>query len=638
MSDPASRLPARPSLEQLRKQAKDLLHLVRAGDTAAVQRIRAVIPTVGTTGSPAEAILADAQFVVAREYGFENWAALTQYVDAVSPAARGPTTRQLIRPVEMERSLTLRLPDGGSAPADTVWSMFTATLDGDVPRVKTLVERHPGLARYEQNYTPPIHFAVREGHTELVRFLLDCGADPAAYKSYPFQESLLTFAEDRGHTEVARVLREHLARRFAVADGTSAIIAAARAGDLAGVRSELARNPELARAANENGETALHHAANGGHVDVVLALLEAGAQVDAVSGDGSRPVHCALEPRGRVSVARERRMTVADTLLAHGARYTIYVAAVRGDSEFVRNALNRDSSLANFEDTCHRRPLSAAASRNDLEMVRLLLSHGADPNLPEEGAPRGHALWTAVYHDRREMARLLVEHGADPNAMVESSGTPMMHARKVPELFQLLVAHGGDEKPGDEQRLERLIDDGDLAEVERLLQRRPDLIRNQHAFWSEGILTGPASKPNREMADLLLRLGARVPTVTKWGPYYYFKHYEMAEYLLKRGMDANHMNWHRFTVLHHVSAEGDVAKARLLLDHGAAIDAIDEEYQSTPLGVAARWGRREVAALLLARGADPNASGAGWSTPLAWARKKGHADIETALRDAGATT
>ena len=637
MTDPASRLPARPSLEQLRKQAKDLLHLVRGGDATAVQRVRAVISTVGTTDALTEVILADAQFVVAREYGFENWAALTQYVDAANPATHGPTTRQLIRPVEMEPSLTLRLPDGGSAPADTVWSMFTAALDGDLPRVKALVARHPGLARYEQNYTPPIHFAVREGHTDLVRFLLDHGADPAGYKSYPFQEPLLMFAEDRGHADVARVLREHLARRFAVGDGTSALIAAARGGDPAGVRAELERNPELARASNENGETALHHAANNGHVDVALALLEAGARVDAVSGDGSRPIHCALEPRGRVSVERARRAAVADALLAHGALYTIYTAAVRGDSHFVRDALIRDSSLANFEDTCHRRPLSAAASRNDLEMVTLLLNHGADPNLPEEGAPRGRALWIAVYHDRREMARLLVEHGADPNAMVESSGTPMMAARKIPELFQLLLAHGGDDQPGDEQRLERLIEDGDLVEVERLLQRRPDLIRNPHAFWGEGILTDSASRSNRAMADLLLRLGARVPTVTKWGPYYYFKHYEMAAYLLERGMDANHMNWHRFTVLHHVSAEGDVAKARLLLDHGAAIDAIDEEYRSTPLGIAARWGRLDVVTLLLARGANPDASGAPWSTPLAWARRKGHVDV-AAYVGSGATS
>ena len=58
----------------------------------------------------------------------------------------------------------------------------------------------------EYNYTPPLHFAVREGHRSIAALLLDLGADPA-YKPYPFSETLLTFAEDRGHQEVAALLR-----------------------------------------------------------------------------------------------------------------------------------------------------------------------------------------------------------------------------------------------------------------------------------------------------------------------------------------------------------------------------------------------------------------------------------------------
>ena len=102
------------------------------------------------------------------------------------------------------------------------------------------------------------------------------------------------------------------------------------------------------------------------------------------------------------------------------------------------------------------------------------------------------------------------------------------------------------------------------------------------------------------------------------------------------GMNPNHMNWRRFTLLHDMAFDGDVRKARLLLDHGADINAIDDEYQSTPLGYAAHFCRREVVRFLLERGADPNKSGAPWATPLAWAERRGHAEVAQILRGHGA--
>ena len=92
------------------------------------------------------------------------------------------------------------------------------------------------------------------------------------------------------------------------------------------------------------------------------------------------------------------------------------------------------------------------------------------------------------------------------------------------------------------------------------------------------------------------------------------------------------------TLLHDMAFDGDVRKASLLLDHGADINAIDDEYQSTPLGYAAHFGRRELVTLLLERGADPKKSGAPWATPMAWARKRGHAEFESDFRQADAQT
>lgn len=86
MSDSTFRLPARPSLEQLRKQAKELLKDYRAGNEAAVKRLNTVVTRLADQTQTKEVALADAQFVLAREYGFENWAKLAQHVEASSPS------------------------------------------------------------------------------------------------------------------------------------------------------------------------------------------------------------------------------------------------------------------------------------------------------------------------------------------------------------------------------------------------------------------------------------------------------------------------------------------------------------------------------------------------------------------------
>ena len=76
-------LPAAPSLEQLRNQAKDLVRAHRAGDAAARSRVATHHPR------PAEPLkLSGAQLVVAREHGFPSWPRLRAYVDRL--AAHGP--------------------------------------------------------------------------------------------------------------------------------------------------------------------------------------------------------------------------------------------------------------------------------------------------------------------------------------------------------------------------------------------------------------------------------------------------------------------------------------------------------------------------------------------------------------------
>ena len=110
-----------------------------------------------------------------------------------------------------------------------------------------------------------------------------------------------------------------------------------------------------------------------------------------------------------------------------------------------------------------------------------------------------------------------------------------------------------------------------------------------------------AKENDRRMVELLMSYGAKVPEVLKWAQFYYFEKYEMAVFLLENAMSPNVMSWHRVSLLHDMAQKGNIEKAKLLLNHGADINAIDEEYQSTPLGMAARWGHGEMVDLLIRR-------------------------------------
>jgi len=112
----------------------------------------------------------------------------------------------MIRPYELTLDLAVDLGGGASCRTGQLWDGLMASRDGDLKTLKRLVDSQPALIYGQYNYTPPIHFAVREGHVELVRYLLDNGAHDPTYKTYPFGESLQTVAADRGFEEIVELL------------------------------------------------------------------------------------------------------------------------------------------------------------------------------------------------------------------------------------------------------------------------------------------------------------------------------------------------------------------------------------------------------------------------------------------------
>jgi ankyrin repeat protein len=117
------------------------------------------------------------------------------------------------------------------------------------------------------------------------------------------------------------------------------------------------------------------------------------------------------------------------SLLAQGASYTISVAAAVGDQERVEQLLRKDASLAKRLDSARVSALSYAAREGHTHIVRMLLAYGADPNIPEEGAPEGRALFEACCANH--FGSPSYYPGANPNAgldrQVLSDGGTVYH-------------------------------------------------------------------------------------------------------------------------------------------------------------------------------------------------------------------
>ena len=490
-----------------------------------------------------------------------------------------------------------------------------------------MLQKDPTLVRAEFWYTPPLHFAVREGHVDAARLLLDAGAD-VFHRSLYAQEPLLQMALDRGHDEVANLLRDELKLRASSSGSRHAIHDTAAAGDAEAVETLLAKDPDLANLGDHLGRRPLHYAVEAGQADLVNLLIDRGADVDAsgfssddrLGGTGFRPVVLALwhhpywQQRNDYAICRQ--------LLGRGARYSITVAAALGDEERVRELLASDSDLANDQETGGKRPLSAASERNHVDIVRHLLDAGADPNLDDgTNCPKGYALWAAAHHGHFEVAKMLLEAGADPNADVESSGTPTSTPNA--EMRALLYQHGG------RMPLAMHFHEGNIDTIAALLDAKPEIFDDMRA--TEGF-TLAVSAGHESLVRLMLARGLRLPASVTYCQTYLWRSRDLARMLLDHGMDPNLPNWQQVRPLHYMAEKGDTETARLFLGYGADPNAIDEEYRTTPLGWAARRGQAEFIRFALANGFDPALPATpAWSKPLAWARRRGHDEVTALL-------
>jgi hypothetical protein len=175
---PTRRMRQRPDLEQLKRQAKELLRGFVAGEAEAAAEVNAHYRAADTS----KFALHDAQLVVARSYGFESWPKLKAYVDGV-------TVKRL---------------------ADTVRA-------DDLAKVRAMLQARPELADLAVSYGNehrPIHYAVMKRSPEMVRLLMQHGAN-ARQGIHPHRDATMawTIAKEREYEEIVAIIEKEEQRR-----------------------------------------------------------------------------------------------------------------------------------------------------------------------------------------------------------------------------------------------------------------------------------------------------------------------------------------------------------------------------------------------------------------------------------------
>jgi ankyrin repeat protein len=297
----SSKLPEKPNLEHLKKQAKELLRDFQQGDTAAADRFRA--QNVRPSGGPSLK-LADAQHVIAHEYGFTSWPRLKEHVESLT------------------RTQT---------PAE---KLAAAVCASDSARTARVLHDHPELAA--QLNDPMVNYggmqallaAVQRTDRNTIDVLLESGADINT-RSHHWAGGIGVL--DECLPELAPFLIERGARLNAHS--------AARLGMLDRLQEFVAADPGVAGARGWNGQMPLHLAST---VEIAQYLLEHGADIDARDlQHESTPAQHML----RVVQARHfprDRQDVARYLVARGCRTDILMAAALGDMDLVRRHLDSD--------------------------------------------------------------------------------------------------------------------------------------------------------------------------------------------------------------------------------------------------------------------------------------------------------
>jgi ankyrin repeat protein len=311
-----------PDLEQLKRQAKELLRGFTAGEADAAGEVNAHY----RAAEASKFALHDAQLVIARSYGFESWPRLKAYVDGV-----------------------------------TIKRLAEAVRADDLAQVRAMLHARPELADSAMSYGDehrPIHFAVMKRSPDMVQLLMRHGAN-AREGIDPHRDATTawTLAKERGYEEIVAIIEEEERGRgeaesaaVEAAVGDEAARAAVASGDVAWVRTRQAEGT-LVNPVRWNGGGLVTVAVRHNRAEMLTLLLD-----------------CGFDPDERVSLGE-------GDWVAYSQGYPLWYCAALGRREMAEILLRRGAN-PNVHVDSSGSAVYSAYSHKQWDMVELLRRHG----------------------------------------------------------------------------------------------------------------------------------------------------------------------------------------------------------------------------------------------------------------------
>ena len=502
----------------------------------------------------------------------------------------------------------------------------------------------------------PLKLASSQGNVEMASILLNAGAD--------VNGSILENAVRSEYPEMVNLLLVKGAHA-STADGDKALLAAVQFGDILSARSLISAGADVASAYYE-GYTALHIACGESNCEdlayegseMVKILLQAGADVNAVTDSGITVLECAVQ-NGSINTIH--------SLLDAGAENfgsAICFAADQGDVEILEILLSAGADVNGCFENSRRTVLTRAVEKENVSIVRFLLESGADvdgctlehdsldySNPCEYYQDSGFCRWdechwknytplqAASFHQDIGIARILIEAGANVN-MDFVAGTlfrlenllEKFHADPTADRYEFfygtavqIAAYQGNMelirlfwnaganinapayREGGKTALQAAIDNGNHMVIDFLLAAGADVNAAAAEKYGTSALAAAIMRQDPNLLSSIIKAGAKITSARHSGVT------ALAAATATRDIATVRILLHPGTIpvdsaaLEAAVANNDIELLRILLAARANSNDHGERYYGYNALYTATWNERhELAQILLASQIDPN--------------------------------